>query len=449
MRSGKTILNPARIILLGYVAIIVVGAFLLSLPVSTHESHSVIDSLFTSTSSICVTGLIVKSTPDDFTRFGKTIILLLIQLGGLGYMTIASLLFLVLGKRLSIRQSTMTEEAMTYPFGGIGRFVLQVVKLTVGFEVAGAIILSFRFASLGMSPSDAIFKGLFHSVSAFCNAGFALFSGSLVPFARDPLIILVMSGLIIVGGLGFIVLRDLYQRARRERSALTLHTKLVLLSTGALLVSGTIFVLAAEWRNVLGELPFGCKFLCGFFQSVTARTAGFQVVNVGDYKLGTRLVTAIFMFIGASPGGTGGGIKTTTALLILMSAYAYFRGKRDVGGLGRRVENSFVMRSVAIACVSVLILGTCVLILSFSEEGKSFIALFFEGMSALGTVGLSVGSSANPACSLSHEFTNVGKIVIILTMLAGRVGSLTIGTALIKAVRAETFRLPKGVVLTG
>lgn len=443
------LLTPSRTILLGYIGIILIGALLLNSPAATYEPHEIIDSIFTSTSGICVTGLIVKDTPNDFTRFGKMVILTLIQLGGLGYMTIASLIFVILGRRLSIRQTAITEEAMTYPFGGIGKFVVQVVKLTLGFEVLGAIVLTMRFVNLGMNLSDALFKGIFHSVSAFCNAGFALFSESLIPFARDPWIVITMSGLIIIGGMGFIVLRDLYERIKKKKMALSLHTKLVIISTGLLIAIGMGFILIAEWNNGLKELPVGCKFLCSFFQSATPRTAGFQVVNVGNYKLGTLLFTVVLMFIGASPGGTGGGIKTTTALLVFMSIYAYFRRKREVCSMGRRIENHIIMRAFVITAVAGLIIILGQLVISFSEQGNSFIYTLFEQVSALGTVGLSVGSKLNTACSLSYDFTNLGKITIILTMLAGRVGSLTLGTALIQAVRHETFKLPKDIVLTG
>ena len=443
-------LTPPRVILLGYIIIILIGACLLSLPIASTDSRcSFIDSIFTSTSGICVTGLVVKNTPADFTRFGKVIILVLIQLGGLGYMTIASLLFLGLRKRLSIRQTALTEEAMGYPFGRIGKFVLQAVLFTICFELLGTLILTLCFWGYGFSWVNAFFKGLFHSVSAFCNAGFALFPDSLVQFACEPQIIFTMSGLFIVGGLGFIVLKELHQRIRKERTNLTLHTKLVLLSTIILLVIGTIAILTIERKGVLANEPIGCRLGVSFFQSATPRTAGFQVVKVGEYQLATRLISLFLMFIGASPGGTGGGIKTTTFVLILMSIYAYSRGKKDIGGFGRRVDSQFVNRAFIIAGVSMLIFSIGVLVLSISESDKSFIALLFEEISAFGTVGLSLGSIINPACSLSYDFTNLGKVVIILTMLVGRVGSLTIGTVFIQTVGRETFKLPKEAVLTG
>ncbi len=449
-RKISRLFTPPRVILLGYIIIIFIGACLLSLPIaSTGSRCSFIDSIFTSTSGICVTGLIVKDTPHYFTKFGKTILLILIQLGGLGYMTIASLLFIVLKKRLSIRQTTVTEEAMGYPFGGIGKFILQVVKFTIGFELFGALVLTLCFWGIGFNWANAIFKGVFHSVSAFCNAGFALFSDSLAQFICEPWIIFTMSGLFIVGGLGFIVIREIHQRIRKERTSFTLHTKLVLLSTIVLLGIGTILILAIEWKGCFANLPVWCKLQASFFQSATPRTAGFQVVRIGEYRPATRLISLIFMFIGASPGGTGGGIKTTTVVLILMSIYAYFRGKKDINGFGRSIDSQFVNRAFIIASVSILIVGGGMLILSLSEPSKSFSALLFEEISAFGTVGLSVGSAINPSCSLSYDFTNLGKIVIILTMLAGRVGSLTIGTAFIHAVGRETFKLPKESVLTG
>ncbi len=450
LQKMHRILTPPRIILFGYIIIILIGACLLSLPIASISSRcSFIDSLFTSTSSVCVTGLIVKNTPLDFTRFGKIVILILIQLGGLGYMTIASSLFIVLRKKLSIRQTTMTEEATGYPFGKIGKFVLQIVKFTIGFEILGTFILAFCFWGLGFNWIDAIFKGLFHSVSAFCNAGFTLFSDNLAQFTREPCIIFTISILFIIGGLGFIVLREIYQRIRKERIHFSLHTKLVLLSTIVLLGIGTFLILTIEWNGVLANLPFGHKLGASFFQSATPRTAGFQIVNVGEYKLTTRLISLIFMFIGASPGGTGGGIKTTTTLLIFMSIYGYFRGKKDINGFGRSIDNQFTKRAFIITSVSILVICVGMLILSLSESNKSFMALLFEVTSAFGTVGLSIGSAINSACSLSYDFTNLGKVVIIFTMLIGRIGSLTIGTAIIQTVGRETFKLPKEAVLTG
>jgi trk system potassium uptake protein TrkH len=302
---------------------------------------------------------------------------------------------------------------------------------------------------MGMDFSEALCYGIFHSVSAFCNAGFALFSQSLVPFVKDKWVILTMGVLIILGGIGFIVLREIYERIRKMRKDFSLHTKLVFISTSLLLIIGIVGVFIAEWNGVLKNLSLVDKICASFFQSITPRTAGFQVANVGEYKLGTKMLTLVFMFIGASPGGTGGGIKTTTAVLILMSIYAYFRGKKEVSGLGRSVGNIFITRAFVIAGVSGIILILSVLVLSFSESDQNFMALLFEEISAFGTVGLSVGSKLNPACSLSYEFTNIGKIVIILTMLFGRVGSLTIGAAFVQKAKRETIRLPKGIILTG
>jgi len=457
----KKVLTPPRVILLGYIIIILIGASLLTLPAASPKGRcSFTDSVFTATSGVCVTGLIVKDTANDFTRFGKTVILTLIQIGGLGYMTIASLLFLTIGGRLSIRQAGMTKEAiLTLPgFGGIGRFVLLVVGITVGVELIGFIILTTHFLALGFTLESAFFNGLFHSVSAFCNAGFALFSDSLVRFARDGWMISTISGLLIIGGLGFIVLREIYftivgQTFRFARlkpcPTLSLHTKLVLWSTLGLLIVGTFGIMGIEWGGVFKSTSLKYKFYDAFFQASTPRTAGFTVVPIGEYKLGSLFLTILLMFIGASPGGTGGGIKTTTTMLLIMSMVAYFRGRKSVTGFGRRVEESVTQRAFTVALMSVLILIAGIMVLTLTQCGKSFIGLVFETFSAFGTVGLSMGSIVNPACSLSYDFTSIGKFAIVLTMLAGRVGSLTIGTALIQRVGRETFKLPHDTVLTG
>ncbi|MDI6840738.1 MAG: potassium transporter TrkG [bacterium] len=443
-------LTPARFILLGYIILILIGAAFLSLPIaSTSGRCSVIDSVFTATSSICVTGLIVKDIPNDFTKFGKAIILTWIQMGGLGYMMIASLLFLTIGGRLSIRQASITEEAMGHPLGRVGRFILMVVKFTIGFELLGTIILTLHFATLGFPLGNALFKGLFHSVSAFCNAGFTLFSNNLVGFAKDPLVIFTISGLFIIGGLGFIVLGEIYQRLKRETNALTLHTKLVLLTTLSLLILGTLAILGIEWDGVLRPMNLKYKLCDAFFQSATPRTAGFNVVPVDEYKLSTLFFTILLMFIGASPGGTGGGIKTTTFTLLLMSIVAYFRGRKSIAAFGRRVNESTVDKAFRVALIGLLVLILGLIVLTLVEGEKNFIGLMFEDFSAFGTVGLSVGSTINSACSLSYDFSWIGKLVIILTMLAGRVGSLTIGAAIISRGARETFRLPVDIVLTG
>jgi len=446
---SKKITAP-RAILLGYIIIILIGTLLLSLPAaSTHGRCSLVDSAFTATSGICVTGLIVKDTGQDFTRFGKIVILVLIQLGGLGYMTIASLLFLAIGGRLSIRQAAVTEEAMAYPYGGVGHFVLQVVKVALGLELLGTIILGFHFLKLGFPLPSALFKGLFHAVSAFCNAGFSVFSDNLLGFARDPLVTFTVSGLFIVGGIGFIVIQNIYRRIKRETTTFSLHTKLVFWATLILLAIGIFSILSIEWNGVLKHLSLGHKFSAAFFQAATPRTAGFSVVPVGEYKLGTKFINLILMFIGASPGGTGGGIKTTTFALILMSMMAYFYGRRSATGFGRRIEKPIIERAVIVALVSTGIVIISLLVIALSQRGKDFMGLVFEVFSAFGTVGLSAGSKINPACSLAYDFTTLGKFMIILTMLAGRVGSLTIGTAIITRTGPETFQLPKEAVLTG
>ncbi|MCK4352281.1 hypothetical protein KAW65_02620 [candidate division WOR-3 bacterium] len=456
----RKLFTPQRAILLGYIIIILIGTLLLSLPVaSTSEKCSIIDSAFTSTSAVCVTGLIVKDTPHDFTRFGKGIILFLIQLGGLGYMTLASLLFLFIRKRLSIRQATVTSEAMGYSSGEMKQLILQAVKLTFGVELLGTVILTLHFSRLGFTLANAFFNGIFHSISGFCNAGFSLFSDSLIRFSKDPLLIFTVSGLFIIGGLGFIVVNELHwrflpatsfwQAGKKKLTFLSLHTKLVLCATLILLCVGTIGILTMEWNGVLKNMSIGHKLSNAFFQASTPRTAGFQVVPVSKFKLGTKFFTSILMFIGASPGGTGGGVKTTTITLIFISMIAYFRGRKNISAFNRRVDRAIIDRAFMIVFISVLFLVIGIIVLTLTETGKSFINIVFEEISAFGTVGLSMGSKINPACSLSHDFTGLGKFIIILTMLIGRIGSITIGTAIIQRARPETFKLPKEDVLTG
>lgn len=437
-------MSPAKWIFTGYLCIILIGCLLLSLPISSSgERIGLADSLFTATSSMCVTGLIVKDTPNDFSLFGHIVILILIQLGGLGYMTIGSLLFLIVGKRFSIRQSTVASEGISLMNRGNLRLLIKkIVLFTAFFEVVGMLLFTYSFAV--RNYNHPLWLGLFHSVSAFCNAGFSLFSDSFVRFQSNPLFLLTASSLFIIGGLGFVVLAELF--AKRKRGV-SLHGRIVLVTTLVLIVTGSLGFFLSENGNLLKNHPIGVKILLSFFQTATPRTAGFTALNLGGASVSTLFFLLILMFIGASPGGTGGGIKTTTFSICFLSTLRYLQGKRNVNVFEKRLREEDIRRAFHIIIVSLFIITFGILVLSF--EGLPFKRILFEEFSAFGTVGLSTGSLSTNGVSLSHDFSVLGKLIIIITMFAGRIGPLTLGFALLDRKELATYKYPEELVQIG
>ncbi len=356
--------NPARLLIIGYISIITIGAILLYLPVANVRPIKFIDSLFTSTSAVCVTGLVVRNTGLDFTKFGKGVILLLIQLGGLGYMTITNFLFVIVRRRLSMRQIALTQETIPYPFGKTEDFIRQIILFTFLFEAFGTILLSARFYKLGYPLQRAIAFGLFHSISAFCNAGFALFTNSFIEFNSDPFIILTISFLVIIGGLGFVVLTDIHRFLRGLIKRVTLHTKIVLIFTLILLLAGMFLILALEYNGLLKNYSFSRKLLLAFFQSVVPRTAGFTGVDITQMKPASLFLNMILMFIGASPGGTGGGIKTTTFFVITIAILHYLRGRKHVTAFGRMIVDGACRLAFIVFFLAITVITTGIFILA-------------------------------------------------------------------------------------
>lgn len=453
-------LTPARIVLLGYLALIALGTFLLALPVSSSEigraqDAGIVEALFTATSAVCVTGLIVRDTQFDFSPFGQAVILVLIQVGGLGYMTLATALALLMGRRrISLRERLLVQQSSgQLSLEGLGSFTFRVLKVTVLLEALGAAALIAAFASGGIRLPRAVALGTFHAVSGFCNAGFSLFSGGLVGYARDPAVLLTVAALFICGGIGFFVITDLYVvRIRRSVRTLSLHSRLVLRMTLFLLAAGTLGILLLEWGNGLDGLPWWHKGIVSFFQAATPRTAGFSALKVGGFTQGTQFLLILLMFIGAAPGGTGGGIKVTTFACLIYTVGSFLRNRKDIVVLNRRIPEETVLRTITLVTVSVLILLVGVGVLCVTEravlEERGLIGVLFEEVSAFGTVGLSLGSFSRGSCSLARDFTSFGKIVLVLTMLAGRVGPLTLGTA-VAQVQPSLFRLPEGRFIVG
>ncbi|MBX4146242.1 TrkH family potassium uptake protein [Paenibacillus lautus] len=437
-------LSPPQILVLGFAAIIFIGTALLMLPISTStgEPLEFIDALFTSTSATCVTGLVVVDTGTTFSSFGQIVIMLLIQIGGLGFMTMATLFALALKRRISLKDRLILQEAMNQSsMEGIVRLIRRVLLYSLIIEACGALILSIRWA-FDMPIGRAIYYGVFHAVTMFNNAGFDLFGDfrSLTGYVYDPVVNVVVMFLIVSGGIGFIVLSDLIDFRKQRR--LSLHSKVVLTMTATLLLVGFIVILIFEFTNprTLGSLNWGGKFFGALFQSVTPRTAGANTIDITGLRQATQFFIVILMFIGASPGSTGGGIKTTTFTIMVGAVIAMMRGREDIVMFRYRLAQERVLKALTIALLALLLVLTVSMILSTTEEGD-FLEILFETTSAFGTVGLSMG--------LTPDLTVFGKVMISITMFAGRLGPLTLAYALGPKKGKELYRHPEGKMIIG
>lgn len=432
----KIKLTPTQVLALGFATIILIGTLLLMLPVATKsgERTDFLTALFTATSATCVTGLVVVDTKTYWSVFGQIVIMLLIQVGGLGIMTMSTLFALILGRKITFKERLVMQEAFnTNSLGGIVKFAKYILMVSFLFESIGAIILTLRFLPQ-MGLKKAVYYGLFHSISAFNNAGFDLMGNfrSLTGYVSDWVVNLVVMGLIIFGGLGFYVLLDIYEH--RHFNKFTLHSKIVITITLLLIAIGTLLIFLFEYNNpkTLGPLDFPTKILAALFQAVTPRTAGFNTLSLSDMTVASKFLTIILMFIGASPAGTGGGIKTTTFAVILYTVLSVIQGEEETVLYKRTISRNIVYKAVAISFISVFIIFSVTMVLSITET-SNFLTVLYETTSAFGTVGLSLG--------LTPELSTVGKIIIIFTMYTGRVGPLTLALAL-----AKRQRRPKPII---
>lgn len=435
-------LNPAQTIIAGFATIILVGAVLLSLPISSADGRSTafLTALFTSTSAVCVTGLVVVDTGTHYSLFGQIVILVLIQLGGLGYMTVATLMALIVGRRIGLRERIILQEAHNlYTMGGVVRFTRNVVLITAAIEFVGAVLLSLRFVP-EMGVGRGVYAGIFHSVSAFNNAGFDIMGGfrSLTGYAADLPVNLIVAALIILGGLGFIVLSDLATHPRR----LSLHSRVVLTTSATLIGLGIGLILLLEYGNpkTLESLSPVQQVLAAFFQSVTPRTAGFNTIDIAQLREPTLMLLIALMFIGASPGGTGGGIKTTTFVAPMAVIISMLRGRTDPELLGRRLPPVVIYKAVTIALVAVAFVVTMGTALSFVER-IDFVPALFEVTSGFGTVGLSTG--------ITPQLSTAGRLLVMATIFIGRVGLLTVAFALTRRQQPMSYRYPEERILVG
>ena len=441
-------LTPPRILVVGFAAIVLLGAFLLMLPISNADGIPLpfLDALFTSTSATCVTGLIVVDTGTHFTVFGQVVIMLLIQIGGLGFMTMATLFALALKKKISLKERLILQEALNQgSMEGIVRLIRKVILFAVCIEGTAAVLFSVRWA-FDLPLGKAIYFGIFHAVSFFNNAGFDLFGSvsgpfsSLTSYVGDPIINLVSMLLIILGGIGFIVLSDLVEYKRTRK--LSLHTKIVLTMTGLLIVIGTVVIFIFEFTNArtLGSLNGWEKFWASLFQSVSPRTAGANTIDIGAMRQASQFFMVLLMFIGASPGSTGGGIKTTTFAILIGAVFAMIRGKEDIVIYRYRLAKDRIFKAVTLTLLSLFLVIIVSMILSTTED-HSFLMILFDTTSAFGTVGLSMG--------LTADLSDIGKVLLSLTMFAGRLGPLTLAYALGPKNERELYRHPEGKITIG
>lgn len=444
----KNSLTYVRIIAMGYLAVIILGTLLLLLPGMTAEGcrTDFLTALFTATSATCVTGLVVVDTATHWTLLGQGTILLMIQIGGLGFMTMGVLLAMLLKKRITLRVRGLLQESMNYmQMGGVLRLLKTAFQGTLLFESVGAVLLAARFIPV-FGVGKGIYYGVFHSVSAFCNGGFDLmgtYSGkysSLVEFHGDILINVVIMALIILGGIGFFVWSDIRKNGLCWKKYM-LHTKITLFSTAFLLIGGTILFWLFEKENLLGGMNGKDQLLAAAFSSVTARTAGFNTIDTGGLTSASKLLTIVLMFIGGSPGSTAGGIKTVTAVVLVTYVWSNLRESKGVNIFHRRLDDDVIRKASNVVVISLLMAVTSVIIICFIQPQLLVEDILFEVFSAIGTVGMSTG--------ITRDLTTVSRILIILLMYCGRIGSMSFALSFTERKKAAPVQLPVEKIMIG
>ncbi len=447
-------LKPPQVLALSFFFAIVAGTLLLSLPIAqnTEGGISLVDRVFTATSATCVTGLIVRDTPKDWTAFGRTIIFILFQAGGLGIMTFSTFFAVILGRRLTLREYDVLQDSLGHNREyQAKRLVKYIIALTFAVELAGAALLFLRWSRIeDWSIGERLAQSVFHSVSAFCNAGFALFSGSFMGYEGDLYINLIMAVLIFLGGIGFVVILDtvkgVFIPGPYRKSRLSLQSKIVLITSFILIAAGAGLIYLLESDNTMTGMSVKEKLLGSVFQSVTARTAGFNTLAVGRFAPGTLVLLVFLMFVGASPGSTGGGIKTCTFAIVVAAAWAMSKNRDKVFMFGRTLPRTVVRRAILIFVLAIGWLLAATFLFSISERnalgaGDLVIRSLFEVTSAFGTVGLSTGIT--PCLSV------FGKVLIIITMFVGRIGPLTMALAIALEEGKVGYSYPEEKVMVG
>ncbi|TCC32581.1 TrkH family potassium uptake protein [Kribbella sindirgiensis] len=442
-RRGRDAINwrhPGRVVVAGFAVGTAIGTALLMLPFATAsgEATDLLTAWFTAVSAICVTGLVVVDTPTYWSGFGEGVILGLIQIGGLGVMTLASVLALLVARRLGMRMQLFAQtETKALGLGDVRRVVAGVIRLSLTMEAAVAVLLAVRFAWRYDEPFwDAVYLGVFHAISAYNNAGFALYSDSLISFATDPFILVPIIVAVVVGGLGFPVISELLRRRLRRGKPWSLHTRVTVLTYGALLVVGSVAVTLTEWWNpkTLGPLDLHHKLLVGLSHGVMPRTAGFNSLDLAHFEPTTLLINDVLMFIGGGSAGTAGGIKVGTFALLAFVILAEIRGQPTVHVLGRRLPADAQRQALTVALLAVGVVMTATVAL-LAVSSFALDQVLFEVISAFGTVGLSTGITA--------KIPAVGQLILIALMFIGRLGPITMASALALRERPRRYELPE------
>ncbi|WP_103666873.1 TrkH family potassium uptake protein [Pseudanabaena sp. BC1403] len=444
-------MNPARTICLGFVAVIAIGTFLLMLPISTSNGtwSDLITALFTSTSAVCVTGLSVVDVGKFYSFWGQLFLTLLVQIGGLGYMTATTILLLLIGRRFSLRDKVTLQSALdTNGIRSGLQLVKSIIAVTMLFELTGVFALMPIF-SQKMSFTESVWQSIFHSVNAFNNAGFSLFTDNLMGYVNSPMVSIIIGLLIIFGGIGYQVILEGYLWLRtkfsrdRDYISFSLTFCVATSTTIALLLFGTIFFWLTEFSNseTLGKLPLFDQIIGAWFQSVTTRTAGFNTIDNGKMTVTGIFITIALMFIGASPGGTGGGIKTTTARILASCTGAALQGRDQINLYKLQVPNGLILKAVGVAVGSLFTVICSTGLLSLTDRNMGFINILFEATSAFATVGLSTG--------ITSSLSSAGRLVIIATMYIGRVGVLLLMAAIFTDTRPSLIKYPQESMLVG
>jgi trk system potassium uptake protein len=435
-----------------FLAAIAVGTVLLRAPWAHAPGveHGWLDALFTATSAVCVTGLVVVDTGGAWSPLGQLTIALLIKAGGVGVLSLGALVALATGRRMGFSQrQRLQTQANAITVGGIVRFVRRLLAFTMGAELLGALLLWPAMArDEGIGPGA--WSAWFHAVSAFNNAGFSLYPDSLARYVSDPWVSAVVASLFVVGGLGLVVVVEVAFRfgrgpggRGRPRTTLTLHTRLALATTVALALVGSAVVGAFEWTNpaTLGALPLAERPLAAAFQALTPRTAGFNTVDLAGYRPGTVLFTMLLMIVGGNPGSTAGGVKTTTFAVLLLAAWATARGRVRVTAFGRTVDAATITKAAVLSTMAIMLVGAAATVVTFTDAALPPLAVLFEATSAFGTVGLSLG--------ITRDLSEGGRAVLIALMVMGRVGLLTVALALVARDRPPASRYPVEDVVVG
>jgi trk system potassium uptake protein TrkH len=443
-------LNPARIFVLSFAGVILTGAILLWFPFSaTKGSLRFVDALFTSTSGVCVTGLVVIDIGKDLSTLGQVITIFLFQIGGLGIITFSTIFFVLMGRGISFKGREIVQSTFLHtPQKDFFVILKSILWFTFIFESIGTLLLFIRF-SQDVPVEKAFYHALYHAISAFNNCGFSLFSDSLIGYQGDLMVNLTIMGLLVIGGIGFVVQYEVFSKWKGMQKKLSVHTRIVLITTTILILSGTILFYLFERNHIIKDVPFQNKILASFFQSITPRTCGFNTVDIGLLTNATLLLLTILMFIGASPGSTGGGIKTTSAALLLLMIWNRLKGNDEVNIFKRTIPREIITRTISIifaSAFSVSIITSILLItgggdLPPLESRHFFVEYLFETVSAFGTVGLSMG--------VTPKLSDIQKLAIILMMFAGRVGPLTLAFSLSRGPGGKGLTFAQEGVMVG